>query len=57
MELYYGYIGEENLRKKRNKLKKLKGCGTCVDGWEKWGDIWVIFPKVKNIFDFTFYII
>ena len=34
------------------KLNKLKGCGTCVDGWEKWGDIWVISPKVKNIFDF-----
>ena len=39
-------------------MNKLKGYETCVDGWEKWGDIWEISPKVKNIFDFSiFYII
>ena len=32
-------------------VNKLKGYGTNLDGWEKWGDIWVISPKVKNIFD------
>ena len=35
------------------KLNKLQGYGTSFDSWEKWRDIWVISPKVKNIFDFT----
>ena len=35
-------------------MNKLKGYGTSLEGWQKWGDIWVISPKVKNIFDFTF---
>ena len=38
------------------KLNKLKGYGTSLEGWEKWGDIWVISLKVKNIFDFTFFL-
>ena len=38
---------------KRTKLNKLKDYGTSLKGWEKWGDIWVISPKVKNIFDFA----
>ena len=39
------------------KLIKLKGYGTSLEGWEKWGDIWVISPKVKNIFDFDIFIL
>ena len=38
-------------------MNKLKGYGTYLDGWEKWGDYWVISPKVKNIFDFTIFIL
>ena len=45
VELYYGIMGEENLRKER-LLNKLKGVGTCLDGYEKWEDYYVIFPKV-----------
>ena len=37
-------------------MNKLKGYGTSLEGWEKWGDIWVISLKVKNIFDFTFFL-
>ena len=42
-------------KERMTKLNILKGVRTCLDGWEKWEDFYVISPKVKNIFDFTFF--